>query len=146
MEISYAFFAEAAQLMPDGRLNILGADLHTLQFQGPSPWHGPTMSLLVSLRLQREECGQLYRFVADLIAPGGRALEPHIENDFVAPVLENPDTVGQMNIVLQMQGVSFPEAGVYHMHVRVEDQERRVVLEKRIRLRVTDAVPQPQPA
>jgi hypothetical protein len=105
------------------------------------------ISLLVSIQLEREDCGRLYHFTADMVAPDGRSIDPHVENDFVAPVPENPDLVGRLNIVLHLTGVALPVAGVYHMHVRVEDQERRnVAQERRVRLRVAEAVPQEQPA
>jgi hypothetical protein len=149
MEISYAFFAEAAQITSDGRLNILGADLHTFQFSGGPPWTLGMMFLVVSTRFPREDCGHLYHFTADLIAPDGNRIEPHIENAFVAPVPEREDAIGKMTIVLQLTGVTLPAPGVYFMHIQVADRERNVAQEKRLRLRVTEAseaVPQQQPA
>jgi hypothetical protein len=71
MEIMYAFFAEAAQMTSDGRLNILGADFHTLQVQGPPPWTHPVMTLLVSVRMEQEDCGHLYHFSGQMLAPDG---------------------------------------------------------------------------
>src|SRR5438132_425102 len=115
MEISYAFFAEAAQITSDGRVNILGADLAVVRFPGTPPWTSGAIAMLVSIYFDREECGRLYHLSADLIAPDGNAIEPHIEQAFVAPVLEQADTVGRMNVVLQMFGLHFSGAGVYHM-------------------------------
>src|SRR5262249_23946597 len=123
---------------------ILGADLHTFQLQGQPPWLVPVMWFLTSLRLEREDCGRLYRFTGDLIGPDENAIAPHLENEFVTPVPENPEHIARMNFVLQMQGVAFPIEGAYLMQVRVEDQERHVLLEKRDCLRITQVAPQPQ--
>jgi len=146
MEIRYAFFAETAQITSDGRVNILGADLHMLNVQGPAPWTSPMMALLVSIHLEREDCGRLYHFTADLIAPNGRNIDPHVENDFIAPVPENLELSARFNVVLQMFGVALPELGLYHMRVVVEDREGGTSQEKRVRLRVLEAAQQALPA
>lgn len=146
MEITYAFFAEAVQTTSDGRVNILGADLNMLTLSGPPPWASPMMALLVSLRMEREHCGHLYHFTADMIGPNGRNIDPHVENEFLVPVPENPELTARMNIVLQMSGMALPEPGLYHMRVLIEDRERGVSQEKRVRLRVLEAAQQAQPA
>jgi hypothetical protein len=141
MEVSYAFFAEAAQVTSDGRLNILGADLQTLSFQGPPPWAVPTLFLVATLRLDREDCGRLYHFTGYLTAPDGNRVEPHIETDVVAPTLVGQDTVGRMSIVVQMTGTTFPAPGVYHFRFNVQDRERNTGLDRSLPLRVDSATP-----
>jgi hypothetical protein len=145
MEISYAFFAEAAQITSDGRLNILGADLPILTVKGQPPWSVGMIFLVVSIQFESEDGGHLYHFTADLIAPEGERIEPHMEQDFVAPVPENAERIGRMSVVLQLTGLSLPGSGVYHMQVRVEDRERNIVQERLVRLRVEEVAPPNQP-
>lgn len=146
MEISYAFFAEAAQITSDGRVNILGADLSTVYIQGQPPWTATPLSLLVSIVFEPEDCGRLYHFMADLITPDGRTIEPHFENHLVAPAFENADTKGKFSIVLQLVGTVLPMPGVYQLQVRIEDRDRNITLERRVGLRVTEGASQKQPA
>jgi hypothetical protein len=143
MEIAYAFFAEAVQLTSDGRVNILGADKTKLTYPDPPPWTVSAISLLVCVHLEREECGRLYHLTADLIAPDGKKLDPHIETSFVAPVPEDPELKCKMTALLQLSGLALPAPGIYQMQVRAEDRERGTLAEKHIRLRVAGP-PAPQ--
>ncbi len=135
MEFSFAFFAEAAQITSDGRLNLLGADLHTIQFQGDPPWMGG-MYVVLGIQFENQEGGRLYHLTGDLLAPDGSKLPVHMEQDFVAPVPEAPDRIPRMNLVAYLLGVPFPVAGAYHLELKLEDRERSLSVEKRVRLRV----------
>ncbi len=146
MEIAYAFFAEAVQLTDDGRVNILGADLRKLDCQGPPPWRVPSISLLVCIEPEREECGRLYHFTADLLAPDGTTLNPHVEGTFIPPVPDDPEVRVKATLVLQLNGMVLPAPGVYHMQVRTEDRERGTDTQKRVRLRVSGPAAEPNPA
>ena len=81
-----------------------------------------------------------------MVAPDGTAIDPRVENDFITPVPEHPDQMGKMNLLLQLIGMALPAVGVYHMHVRVEDRERNIAQDRRVRLRVSEPTPQQQPA
>src|SRR5215469_15318108 len=109
MEIAYAFFAEAAQMTSDGRLNLLGADLHTLQFEGNPPWT-TALYLVVGLRFQNEEGGRLFHLTGDLVAPDETQMAPHVESAFVAPVPSGPDRIPRMTIAGHLIGIAFPVA------------------------------------
>jgi hypothetical protein len=146
MEIAYAFFVEAIQLTSDGRVNILGADMRKLDCQGPPPWTVPTISLLVCIEPEGEEHGRLYHLTADLVAPDGTRVNHHVEGTFIAPALEDPEMRAKAAGVVQLNGVSLPVPGVYHMQVRAEDRERGTRTEKCVRLRVTGPPAQPNPA
>jgi hypothetical protein len=145
MEISYAFFAEAAQNTSDGRLNILGADISALNMPCKGPWT-TNIFFLASIHFEREECGRLYRLTVDLLAPNGSRIDPHIENNFVAAVPDEPDLLTKMTMVLHLGGISFPTAGLYYMSFRVEDPERNVARERQVRLRIVEGAPPAQPS
>ena len=145
MEIAYSFFAEAIQLTSDNRVNILGADLHTIPVQGPPPWTVQSLSLLANIMLDKEEFGHLCQVSADLISPDGRPMDPHMEHAFIAPVPDGPDRRPGINVVLKMNGMALPAAGTYTMRVRAADQGRNFSVEKLIRLRVLDVGPQQIP-
>jgi uncharacterized protein DUF6941 len=92
MKINFVFFAEAAQITSDGRLNVLGAGFQKLQVSGQPPW--VAMSLVTSVHLEREECGRLYHITAELISPSEDVLQPRLDQDFVTPAPQNVETVG----------------------------------------------------
>jgi hypothetical protein len=138
MKIKFAFFAEAAQITSDSRLNLLGADVPILVFQGTPPWIRAILFLVVTVQLEPEDSGHLYHFMADLINPEGSRIDPHIESGYLVPKELNPDLVGGMRLIVQMNSLTFPGPGVYHMQVRIEDRERNISQEERIRLRVVE--------
>ncbi len=149
MEISYAFFAEAAQLTSDGRVNVLGIDADTLKYGSKPPWTVKMFYLVAGINFGQNEWGRLYHFSAELIAPGGESIPmpSKIERDFVTHARENPDMLAKMKIVVEMGGFALPPVPcVYHMLVRVEDRERRISQEKRIPLVMAEATKQNQPA
>ena len=146
MEISYAFFADFAQLTSDGKLNVLGGDVRVFPFPGPPPWVQPSIFLVISLILERQECGRVYRFSGDMIAPDGNRIAPYLENDFTVANLDDPELVGKLNILVQLGSVPFPQPGVYNMEVTIADRERNISESKRIRLRVVRTDPQNAPA
>jgi hypothetical protein len=147
MEISYAFFAEAAQLTGDGRVNVLGADMPALAVQGSPPWVVPVLALLARIQMDREDCGRLYHFTGQMTGPDGREVAPRIEQVFIAPTPARPGPAGtSVKVVLLLNGMLFPVAGDYRMALRVEDRERGLAQEKGVALQVDGLVPEPQPA
>ena len=88
MELAYAFFAEAAQITSDGRLNVLGADLRSLQ--GNFPLVLQSVAFVAKIVLENAEREGTHRLVAQMTGPDGMALEPRFETDFVAPPPVNP--------------------------------------------------------
>ena len=65
-------------------------------------------------------------------------MEPHMEQTFIAPVPEREETRTRINVVLQLNGMALPVAGVYPCTSGLTP-ERNLRVEKLVRLRVLDA-------
>src|SRR5690348_7202792 len=121
MDIAYAFFAESAQVVPDGRLNLLGADTQTWSFAGQPPWVLGTFFLVTAVRFDVDEWKRPVHFLADLITPAGERIDPHIEHDFDAPVPEHPELNPTCKVLIHLNGLTFPGPGIYQMKITFED-------------------------
>jgi hypothetical protein len=139
MDLAYAFFAEAAQITSDGRLNVLGADLRALQ--GRFPLVLQSVAFVAKVELETAERGGMHRFTAQMVGPDGAAIEPRIEAEYMAPPPVNPDLKAAFTIVFQIVGMTFPTQGIYTFQISVDGREL-----KHLRLALTEAQEQPNTA
>ncbi len=132
MELAFAFFAEAAQITSDGKLNVLGVDLRTLQ--GKFPLFLPSVAFVAKVELETAEREGIHRFTGQMFGPDGAAVEPHIEAEYVAPPPANPELKAAFTVLFQIVGMTFPSPGAYIFHILVDGREL-----KRLGLRLTEA-------
>jgi hypothetical protein len=62
-----------------------------------------------------------------MFAPNGQRLEPHFDKEFLPPPPENADRSAAMTIVLQIAGMTFPEAGTYTMRTSMDGHELKAL-------------------
>src|SRR5438874_4820499 len=103
MEVAFAFFAEAAQITSDGKLNVLGVDLRN--FSGRFPYTLPLIAFVAKIVFEPAEREGMHRFVAQMIGPDGSAIEPRIEGEYVAPPPVNPALQAAFTVVFQILGM-----------------------------------------
>ncbi|HEV7222750.1 MAG TPA: hypothetical protein VGN42_08620 [Pirellulales bacterium] len=135
MEVSYAFFARAAEQSPDGTLHVFGADFDTLQvdaFPALTPFN-----LVVKFVCRQFERGETRRIAIDLTRPKG-ARSQVAEKQIVlgAGVAEHDQDFGASLVVLI--GMLFEAAGSYSFHVLVDGVEMKML---RLRVLPTSAAP-----
>src|SRR5438552_272178 len=97
MEVAFAFFAEAAQITSEGKLNILGADFRTLE--GSFPFVLTSVAFVAKIELEAAERERLHHFTARMVGPDGTALEPRIDGEYKAPVPVDPKLKAAFTIV-----------------------------------------------
>jgi hypothetical protein len=136
MELAYAFFAEAAQITPDGRVNVLGGDLRS--WQGKFPLVVPSVAFVATIVLEDHEREATHHFLAQIVQPDGLALEPRLETEFKAPPPVNPELKAAATILVRIMGMTFPMPGIYSVHISVDGREL-----KRLRLLLTEIQEQP---
>ena len=139
MELAYAFFAEAAQITADGKVNVLGADARG--FQGRFPLLLPSIALVAKVELDNTEREGVHHVIAQMLGPDGADMEPRIEGNYEAPPPVNPELKASFTILFQIFGMTFPTQGVYTFRISVDGREL-----KRLRLRLTEAQEQPSQA
>jgi hypothetical protein len=119
MKFAYAFFAEQADITAEGRLDVRGLDVTSLQFQGPPPWIQPSLVFVMSVHFEEPECGKEYRVQADLFDEKGGMHGPQLRGDFRVPHWSGK-RLSRMSFVFNMASVCFPRSGKYHMLAQVE--------------------------
>jgi hypothetical protein len=127
MDIPFAFFAEHAQVMPDGRMNVLGLD--TRHLVAPTfPLVLPSIFLVVKVIFEPEERTGKHRLTAQMVGPDeGTKLAPFIEMELVPPPPEHPELKAALIAIVQIAGMSFPQAGSYTFPVSVDGQELKTI-------------------
>jgi hypothetical protein len=122
MELSYAFFAHAAEFSPDGKLSVLSGDLDTL-FSEVFPFTHPAIALVVKLLIRPEECPREYQFRAEIVDPHGEVIPPKISFPFTPNLgCYRPDDIVGMGLSIHLQGITFPVSGKYVLQMWVDDQ------------------------
>jgi hypothetical protein len=136
MEVAFAFFAEAAQITSDGRLNVLGADLRALQ--GSFPVVVQSVAFVAKVELDSVEREGVHHFTGQMMGPDGAAIEPRIVGEYTAPAPVKPELKAAFTVVFRIMGMVFPSPGTYTFQISVDGREL-----KRLRLRLTEAQEQP---
>lgn len=124
MNADFAFLAEHAAGPPDGKLYVNGGAIRRLE--SPNfPAVVALLSLVVSLRVPRNECGRDYTLRWRLLDEDGNALfEPPA---FTVNAPPNPDSGNRpsyVNVLANLGGVVLPRPGDYAFSLtRDDDQE-----------------------
>jgi hypothetical protein len=112
MKLTTAALCESAHERPDGRIDLLGV-FHELNAPG-FPAVQEHMTAVFVVEWDDEERGE-QPLRADLLAPGGRkvlTIEGH-----TAVEASDPSTPPQSRLILPLERVVFPVAGVYEFEL-----------------------------
>lgn len=108
---------------------------------GPAmPLVHPSCVLAMRLCITPEDKGN-HSFTVNIIDADGKSLDEKMPIEADMPI-DLPDNVPFMtrNLILNLQGLQFPEDGIYSIDISVDDE-----LEKRVPLRIVKIDPQNQP-
>jgi hypothetical protein len=123
MELSFAFFASAAEVSPDGRFNLLGGEVDRLQVSA-LPAFLPA-SLVVRFTVPPEEAGREHRLGVVFAAPEGNPVFLDLDTPFTpAPNRHRPGRTAFAVFVLHLQGVTLAVPGEYTVRLSVDGKPK----------------------
>ena len=122
MDIAFAFFSEHAQVTVDGRLNVLGMDIRTLQ--GPAfPLVVPSIFFVAKVIFEPREREGNHKFTVSIIGPDGAKVDPFIDMEAVSPPPVDPELKSAFLAVVQIGGMAFSTPGIYRFPISVDGTE-----------------------
>ena len=102
-----------------GKLNILGA-FDTINSPNFPTMH-PQCYIVVRLRLQRIESGS-HQVTIHIIDDDGKFVVPALDGNFTVEIPAS-DRSGNVNIILNLQGLKFDHAGEYAVILAIDGKE-----------------------
>ncbi len=124
MRLLYAYFARSADVLRDGTVAVLGAGFDALKL--PSfPAHVTLLSLVVRIRVDREECGKEHVFrLHRVVGPSGNPVGmPTPEPDKFTSELEAAAGFGSFTSIITIANLVFEGQGNYRFVLTVDDAE-----------------------
>jgi hypothetical protein len=123
MELDYAFFAEAADLHPDGRFFVFGGGIDRINgLQFPSTL--PALSLLIKLRVLEAEFGVAHRIRVSTEAPDGTEwIGVHDAAIGPSPPVQGLRLYSSHVVCMSLRGAILPQEGVYIFHIFGDEVE-----------------------
>jgi hypothetical protein len=125
MHVEYAFLATAAEIAPDGRMYIMGADFDTLQAKFPH--QVPAMALVTKVICTPDEGNLQSHFLAQFLNPEGVKMGPPIESPFVVSAPSAPDRQWIMMLVFGLYGFTLPKPGRYTIRISLNGEEKKTI-------------------
>ena len=113
MEFGFAFAAESAQPIPDGRFSVLGGGLDG--YIAPSlPIIARSLALIVELRFKHDECGRKHSLKMQVMGPGGNKVQ-ELDNIALAPEPDPhfPEHPMNLHVVINLINLVFDSTGFY---------------------------------
>jgi|SRR6266481_5453527 hypothetical protein len=122
MRLEFAFFADAADVRPDGIMYVLGGGIEHVKGKSyPAAIAG--IVFIVRLRAEPSECGD-HHLSARVFRPSGEPWTPEIALNFnVPPNKIHPDRGNVSTICLRYLNFLFPEPGEYTFRLYVDGNE-----------------------
>lgn len=122
MRIAYAFFAKFVDLSPDGTFTVIGGGFTGLSTP-TLPFVVPSLSFLVHLSLQTEECDQDHRLQIEVFDPTGSKLALGNEVPFnLGQHRLDADLEKGFSTGLNVINFEFALAGKYEFRVHIDGQ------------------------
>lgn len=121
MQFSFAFFANVAEILRDGRILAIGMDIEGIicpQFPITVP-----LILIVKIKLDPSEINLQHKCVIEITRPNGKREPLGIENPFDAKANPmDPNLPGSTAIIVTM-GTNFDSAGEHLFHILIDGEE-----------------------
>jgi hypothetical protein len=124
MKLDFAFFANAAEVLPNGLMYVLGGGFDVLTGNGfPAPLN--RLFLVVRLSVDPSEIDQSHELTCDIIRPTGETMPPEFKIPFKPARNRNvrPGTSTPMTICLTYQDIIIPEVGEYRFLLKADGVE-----------------------
>ena len=121
MQFSFAFLANVAEILIDGRIMAIGMDFDGI-FCPQFPITVPLI-LVTKIKLDPSEINLQHKCVIEITRPNGKRELLGTENTFDAkanPI--DPNLPGGTAIIIKM-GVNFESAGLHLFHVLIDGEE-----------------------
>ncbi|MHC5536977.1 DUF6941 family protein [Singulisphaera rosea] len=127
MELAFAFFAKAAEFLPDGRFSALGGGIEAVRSR-QLPATIDSLCLVLKFRLKLEECRAAHRVRIRPRDPEGRVAA----GDFTYLAGPIPSPAGRhlrssLGITVSLTGFPISKTGEYHFHIDVDERPIGVV-------------------
>jgi len=123
MRLAYALLAEAAQFTGDGRLWLLGGGLDRAIAPG-FPYTQPSMSVVVSALLPREDIRETYQVQLRVEDPsGGQVFESVPTALSYVDDSKIPQLPPRLSFAITLNGMRFSMEGLYAFRALVNNEE-----------------------
>jgi hypothetical protein len=123
MKLEFAFFADAADVRPDGTMYLLGGGIDHVKSQSFPAVHQGGMVLVARLRAEPNELGD-HQVSAKVFRPRGEPWTPEIALNFnVPPNKLHPERGNCATVCLRYLNFVFPESGEYTFRLFIDGNE-----------------------
>jgi hypothetical protein len=127
MRVVFAIVADAATDVGNGKIDISGAGIDTL-FSPGFPAATAQLTLVWRLEFAPTECGHPHQIRVELLGPDGQGIiQPLTGTAVVSKFAPEPHRPVNTNLIFNLQGVVFPNAGDYAFHILIDNIELAVV-------------------
>lgn len=127
MELAFAFFAKAAEFLPDGRFSALGGGIEAVRSRR-LPAAIDSLCLVLKFRLKLEECRAAHRVRVRPRDPEGNvAAEDFSYLAGPIPRPEGPHSKSSLGITVSLSGFPIAKIGEYLFHIDVDEHPIGVV-------------------
>jgi hypothetical protein len=121
-EIEYAFLADAAQIQPGQKFNVLGGGVSRLTGPGV-PFVHPHLALVVGLRLTAAERAREHDLGFVLAGPDGAEVTTANGRVVAHGIVEPGDII--LNIAVDLWNLTFRVLGEHALRITVDGTERK---------------------
>lgn len=117
MRVKYSFVCDAANISQTGNLNVLGifSNINTRKF----PCAHPKFTYVANIEFHRSESGQ-HDFKVTLVNDDGHNILPPLSGKIDSKQISTYSS--SVNIILELQNVNFPKAGIYEIDLIIDNQ------------------------
>jgi|SRR5579859_1351047 len=123
MQLGYAIIADAAQVLPDGKVNMLGGDFDTIYAPAFPARHNALAFVVKLLFSTLSEVETQHQVRVDLTDPKGG--NHTLGSTVVIPEAKSgaPELPARFSMVINLQNLEFQLPGKYSMRLIVDEKE-----------------------
>ena len=126
MQLDFAFLANFAAHLQDGRLVVFGADIDGMECVG-FPALASQLVLVAKFWVFPEEPTEGHRLSIDLTKPGGQRIQLRTDEPLEAIRNQrNPDRPSAAQVTVNLM-MTFDAVGIYLFHLSIDGQEVKAV-------------------
>jgi hypothetical protein len=119
MEVTNAFFCDAATVDAAGKINALG--IFSVINATIFPATHPQMSLVIIIEPHRSEIGK-HQIIVNFVNEDGKNFLPPMQNEFEIITMNQ-----HVSFTFNIYNVTFPQAGVYSADIVIDKHHLRTV-------------------
>lgn len=124
MRLNFAFLADSAQSLPDGRFSVLGGGVTVLYIK-KFPALQPTLTLVVQFDVNKAEVDREHELRLELFSPLNATAMPPVTSKFTpSGNVEHPEWPMTALFILNTTGLVFEMPGRHEFRISVDNVEK----------------------